>query len=683
MRTSIATVCLSGDFNQKLEAIAAAGFDGLEIFEQDFISHDGSPKEVGARVRDLGLEIFLFQPFRDFECLPEDLRARAMERARHKFDLMNQLGTDLMLVCSCVHPEALGGIDRAADDFRLLADLAAAHGVRVGYEALAWGTHINDHRDAWEVVRRCDHPNLGLIVDSFHSLGRDLPTETLRAVPGDKIFFVQLADAPRIAMDLLYWSRHFRNMPGEGDLDVAGFLGHVLATGYEGPISLEIFNDQFRRANSALIAKDGYAALTALIDDVQRVDAGASLSLPRLPSRARVIPAIIKNDPYVRWYKGRDCGPRSGPENSAKAPRGISEGPVGGETRSVSAVRHKTAKKGSTFFAVGITSLEYLEFSAGQARGLADQLATLGFEKVANHKAQDLDLWQQGQIRLVLNHTTKPTRNHSPVRELGLRVESAQGAVARAAALGTKVARVRASSPDSGLPTIETQDGGLFRFIDDSLAYQTLWQDEFEFLGTEPTGAGLHAVDHVGQSMAYEEMLSTALFYAALFPIHRRPLIHIVDPGGLVRSQALETTDQKLRLTLNGAETSQTLAGQFVEAARGSRIQHLAFASHDIFKTAAQLLSNGFQPLRVSQNYYADVAARFGLDPQTVDRLQSLCLLYDEDANGQFYQLYDQPSDQGFFFEIVQRVGAYAGYGAPNAPYRLAAQKRLLAARAS
>ncbi len=617
MRTSIATVCLSGDFNQKLEAIAAAGFDGLEIFEQDFISHDGSPKEVGARVRDLGLEIFLFQPFRDFECLPEDLRARAMERARHKFDLMNQLGTDLMLVCSCVHPEALGGIDRAADDFRLLADLAAAHGVRVGYEALAWGTHINDHRDAWEVVRRCDHPNLGLIVDSFHSLGRDLPTETLRAVPGDKIFFVQLADAPRIAMDLLYWSRHFRNMPGEGDLDVAGFLGHVLATGYEGPISLEIFNDQFRRANSALIAKDGYAALTALIDDVQRVDAGASLSLPRLPSRARV------------------------------------------------------------------AGLEYLEFSAGQARGLADQLATLGFEKVANHKAQDLDLWQQGQIRLVLNHTTKPTRNHSPVRELGLRVESAQGAVARAAALGTKVARVRASSPDSGLPTIETQDGGLFRFIDDSLAYQTLWQDEFEFLGTEPTGAGLHAVDHVGQSMAYEEMLSTALFYASLFPIHRRPLIHIVDPGGLVRSQALETTDQKLRLTLNGAETSQTLAGQFVEAARGSRIQHLAFASHDIFKTAAQLLSNGFQPLRVSQNYYADVAARFGLDPQTVDRLQSLCLLYDEDANGQFYQLYDQPSDQGFFFEIVQRVGAYAGYGAPNAPYRLAAQKRLLAARAS
>ena len=169
MQTSIATVCLSGDFNQKIEAIAAAGFDGLEIFEQDFISHDGSPKEVGTRVRNLGLTIFLFQPFRDFECLPPTLRTQALERARHKFDLMNQLGIDLVLVCSTVHPEALGGIDRAAEDFQLLGRLAAEHGVRVGYEALAWGTYINDHRDAWEVVRRCDHPNVGLIVDSFHT----------------------------------------------------------------------------------------------------------------------------------------------------------------------------------------------------------------------------------------------------------------------------------------------------------------------------------------------------------------------------------------------------------------------------------------------------------------------------------------------------------------------------------
>ncbi len=216
MLNSIATVSISGNLPVKLEAIAKAGFQGIEIFEQDFIASDLSPADVGRMVRDHGLTITLFQPFRDFEGLPEPYRARAFARAARKFDLMNQLGTDLMLVCSSVHPAAMGGIDRMAQDFHELGELAARFGVRAGFEALAWGRHINDHRDAWEVVRRADHPRIGLILDSFHTLGRGISPDSIRAIPGDRIFFVQLADAPAIPMDLLYWSRHFRNMPGEG-----------------------------------------------------------------------------------------------------------------------------------------------------------------------------------------------------------------------------------------------------------------------------------------------------------------------------------------------------------------------------------------------------------------------------------------------------------------------------------
>src|SRR3546814_9485418 len=101
---------------------------------------------------------------------------------------------------------------------------------------------LNDHRDAWEIVRRAEHPSIGLILDSFHTLARRIDVESIRAIPGDRIFIVQLADAPRIDMDLLYWSRHFRNMPGEGDLPVTDFMRAVAATGYNGPLSLEIFN---------------------------------------------------------------------------------------------------------------------------------------------------------------------------------------------------------------------------------------------------------------------------------------------------------------------------------------------------------------------------------------------------------------------------------------------------------
>ncbi len=159
MKTSIATVSISGDLREKLAAIAAAGFDGVEIFENDFLAFDGTPAEVGKLVRDHGLEITVFQPFRDFEGMPEPQRSRAFDRAERKFDLMQELGTDLMLVCSNVSPQALGGIDRAAADFRELGERAAKRGLSVGYEALAWGRHINDHRDAWEIVRRADHPS--------------------------------------------------------------------------------------------------------------------------------------------------------------------------------------------------------------------------------------------------------------------------------------------------------------------------------------------------------------------------------------------------------------------------------------------------------------------------------------------------------------------------------------------
>jgi 4-hydroxyphenylpyruvate dioxygenase len=72
------------------------------------------------------------------------------------------------VVCSTVSPEAIGGIDRAAADFRELGERAARRGLRVAFEALAWGRHINDYRDAWEVVRRADHPSIGLVLDTFH-----------------------------------------------------------------------------------------------------------------------------------------------------------------------------------------------------------------------------------------------------------------------------------------------------------------------------------------------------------------------------------------------------------------------------------------------------------------------------------------------------------------------------------
>src|SRR6201993_2412769 len=264
MIRSMATVSIGGALDEKLRTIAAAGFDAVEIFENDFTCFDGSARDVARMCSDLGLSICALQPFRNFEGMPEPQRKQAFRRVEKKFDLMEELGSDLLLVCSNVSPVSLGGIDRAADDLRELGERASARGLRVGFEALAWGRYVNDYRDAWEIVRRANHPAIGIILDSFHTLAPGFPVTQIAAIPADKIFLVQLADAPQLDLDVLSWSRHFRCFPGQGNLPVSDFMRAVDATGYNGPLSLEIFNDQFRAQSTREVAVDAMRSLVLL-----------------------------------------------------------------------------------------------------------------------------------------------------------------------------------------------------------------------------------------------------------------------------------------------------------------------------------------------------------------------------------------------------------------------------------
>ena len=618
MKTSIATVSISGNLREKLEAIAAAGYDGIEIFEQDFVAYDGSPRDVGNMVRDHGLEITLFQPFRDFEGLPEPMRAKAFERAKRKFDLMQELGTDLVLICSSCHASSLGGIDRAAADFNALGDIAKDRGIRVGYEALAWGKHINDHRDAWEIVRRADHSNVGLILDSFHTLSRKIDPATIRSIPGDKIFFVQLADAPLIEMDLLYWSRHFRNMPGEGDLNVQGFMQAVMATGYSGPVSLEIFNDQFRGGSSKLVAVDGYRSLISLMDDVRRAEPNISLDLPNFPRRSET------------------------------------------------------------------AGLSFVEFASrgDEAQRLGGYLESMGFSKIGKHKNKAADLYQQGDIRIVLNQETSGhaatqwNARGTTVCDIGIEVASAGDTLKRAAHLGNSSFTQPTEKDELDIPAVRGLSGSVIHFVGNENGMDRLWETEFSQTA-DHKGFGLRNIDHLAQTMSYDDMLSWSLFYTSLFEMKKSPMVDVFDPDGLVRSQVVETADGALRVTLNGADTHRTLAGSFLAESFGASVQHLALACDDIFTTLEKMIAHGFETLPMPSNYYDDLSARFDLPACLLDKMKRANVLYDQDDKGTLFQCYSKEFTGGLFFEIVQRDGDYQGYGAPNAPFRIAAQKRI------
>ncbi len=267
MKTCIATVSIPGSFREKISAISGAGFDAIELFEPDLTAFGGKAREAGMLIRDHGLEIAILQPFRDFEGRSDSIRPDAFEEAKRKFDLMAELETNLLLVCSAVASESVGDVRRIVEDFVRLGDMAAARGLRVGYEALAWGQHIRDVSQAWEIVRKCNHPSVGIILDSFHALIRKNDPETIREIPGDRIFFLQIADAPVIDMDVLQLSRHYRTLPGKGGLDVESLVRAVLATGYNGPMSLEIFRASFPPGSSSRIAVDSYQSLAGLIEE--------------------------------------------------------------------------------------------------------------------------------------------------------------------------------------------------------------------------------------------------------------------------------------------------------------------------------------------------------------------------------------------------------------------------------
>ena len=563
-----------------------------------------------ACARTFGLTICVFQPFRDFEGMPEPQRAQNFVRARKKFALMRELGTDLVLVCSNVSPHALGGIDRAATDLRELGELAAAHGMRVGYEALAWGRHVNDYRDAWEIVRRANHPSVGLILDSFHTLARGTPIDAIRSIPGDRIFLVQVADAPHYDLDVLSWSRHFRCFPGQGDLPVVAFMQAVAATGYDGPVSHEIFNDQFRAGSTSRVALDGMRSLIDLED---------KLGVTSLP------------------------------------PRSYSRG------------------------------LAFMEFALDEttAAGLRRLFEGLGFTKSNQHRSKAVERWSQGAINLVINTQGSGFANshyvtHGPgVCAIGLDVEDVATVMARATALKADPFTQAVSEGELEIPAIRGVGGSLIYFLEGKGVLGDVWSREFAATEDADHRASgrLTDLDHIAQSMPADEMLSWLLFYESILDLKRLPQQDIFDPAGLVQSQALSNRDASVRVVLNGSIASRTLSARFLSEYFGSGVQHIAFATDDIFAAVSDMRKRGLTFLDIPDNYYDDLEAKYPIEPATLAAMRAYHILYDRDDTGEFFQIYTHLFAERFFFEIVQRR-AYTGFGAANASIRLAAQTR-------
>jgi 4-hydroxyphenylpyruvate dioxygenase len=258
-----------------------------------------------------------------------------------------------------------------------------------------------------------------------------------------------------------------------------------------------------------------------------------------------------------------------------------------------------------------------------------------------------------------------------------LKVNSARATLDRAEKLRDTPFRQAVGPGELEIPAVRGLGGSLLYFVDPGSELGRLWDIDFR-TPARPAGnggAGLVEIDHISQSMHYDEMLSWLLFYVSLLDVKKTPQLDVIDPGGIVRSQVIQSPDGALRIALNASQSQQTLSSRFLAEYFGSGVQHIAFVSRDIVATVRQLRDNGVTMLPIPTNYYDDLEARAELPSERLDVLRANNILYDRDDSGEFLQAYTAHVGGLFFFEIVERRG-YKGFGAVNAPIRLSAQAR-------
>jgi 4-hydroxyphenylpyruvate dioxygenase len=615
MRTGIATVCLSGTLKEKMQACAIAGFDGIEIFEQDLVTSPLSPEDVRKMAADLGLGLDLYQPFRDFDGVTPDLLKANLRRAEAKFGLMSRLGMDTILVCSNVATATIDDDGLRASQLAQLAGLAGDHGIKVAYEALAWGKYVNDYEHAYRLVEMVDHPNLGTCLDSFHILSRDWDTAPIEQLNADKIFFVQVADAPKLSMDVLSWSRHYRVFPGEGQFALAKFMGHVVRAGYTGPVSLEVFNDVFRQS------------------DVERTAVDAMRSL------------IWLEEQSAKWLAATDAEGDGGAGLRRRYPMELATLPTVNEP----------------------AGFNFAEVKADDTAQLEKLLGQLGFAFHGRHRTKDVQLWTMGQARVIINE--QAARHTEPaIAALGFDVDSPVIASARAQQLKAPVVARKVQADEEVFQGIAAPDSTEIFLCQGSPDGTAAWTREFGEGLEHPSSGASAVIDHVNLAQPWQHFDEAVLFYTSALALEPQPFAEVPSPSGLVRSQVMQTSDGAVRLVLNLAPVQQAQS-----EVRQTYQEHIAFAVEDLVATARDARRRGLEFLQIPANYYEDLDARFDLEPGFLATLRELNLLYDRDADGEFLHFYTATVGS-VFFEMVERRGNYDGYGAPNAPVRHAVQ---------
>ena len=304
-----------------------------------------------------------------------------------------------------------------------------------------------------------------------------------------------------------------------------------------------------------------------------------------------------------------------------------------------------------------------MEVKAEDAGEVDVMLRQLGFTFRGRHRSKPVRLWTQGRARVVCNE--QQARDWAPtLAAIGFEVGDPGASAQRARDLDAPSVFRRSLAGEQELSVFRAPDGTEV-FLSDIVDGDPAWAQEFE-AGDDPVDKPLlSGIDHVNLAQPWQRFDEAVLFYSSVLALESGSSQEVAGPTGLVRSHVVRSTDGAVRLALNVAPLAHDHPGGFP--------QHVAFSSDDVLAVARRARERGLRTLPIPSNYYDDLAARFDLPDDRVAELRELGVLYDRDGSGEFTHFYTETVG-GVFLEVVQRSGGYEGFGAANAPVRLAAQ---------
>jgi 4-hydroxyphenylpyruvate dioxygenase len=334
----------------------------------------------------------------------------------------------------------------------------------------------------------------------------------------------------------------------------------------------------------------------------------------------------------------------------------------------------------------------FAEVRSGDTAGLEILLGQLGFAFNGRHRTKDVQLWTMGHARVIINEEPPAGGQPAPapaisaaISAVGFDVDSPVIAAARAQQLKAPAVPRKSQANEEIFQGFAAPDSTEIFLCQGNPDGTAAWTREFgdglDQPAADRAGNPGAVIDHVNLAQPWQHFDEAVLFYTSALALEPQPFAEVASPTGLVRSQVMLTQDRGVRLVLNLApliqqEGSAPGAATGVAGTTGPRPgyqEHIAFAVDDLVAAARAARDRGLDFLQIPANYYEDLDARFALEPDFLATLRELNLLYDRDADGEFLHFYTATVGS-VFFEMVERRGAYDGYGAPNAPVRHAVQ---------